>query len=128
MALSVESLPNRTAHAVSALIKTRELHSPGPWKAADVCAYDAPFDGFMPSPRRTAAALRHAQRLGLARFVKPHHWVPTAKARRHSDEFKKRFIQDEERALGPAPGSNTSALEELLGGLLAGSEEKADTC
>jgi hypothetical protein len=64
--LDVEALPRRVAHAVHALLScasVMEGNGIGPFTAAEVCVYDS-YEAF--SPRHTGAALREAQKRGLA--------------------------------------------------------------
>lgn len=89
-----DSLPRRTAHAVHALMAAGSIaygNGPGPFTAAEVCVYDS-WEAL--SPRHTAAALREAQKLGLAMFVPPSYWTPTNAALALRGAFEERFLRD----------------------------------
>jgi hypothetical protein len=63
-----------------------------PPKAAEVCLYD----GEAVSVKATAAALRAAQREGLAIFVPPDLWTPTFRAMDQRAAFEDRYLADTE--------------------------------
>lgn len=88
-----DRLPRRTAHAVHALMEVRNDPSIGPYgpfKASEVVLYDSEAM----SARATAAALRHAQRFGLALYVGRGLWTATNAALNLGREFEDRYCRD----------------------------------
>lgn len=69
----VAALPRRTAHALHALLELEKHPVTQIPTAAEVMLYDMEAD----SPRGTAAALRHAAKLGYAMRVPPAYWTAT---------------------------------------------------
>ena len=97
MTVDVWTLPARTAHVVHALMFGTEPGGGGaygPFTTAEVCVWDAPWEAL--TPRHTAAALRHAQRLGLVAYVPGGYWIPTNRALEQRRVFGERFLRDEE--------------------------------
>ena len=95
----VEDLPPRVAHATHALIDALQSSDSGPYgplTAAEVCVYDASHEAF--SPRHTGAALREAQRFGLAAYVPPGYWIPTNMALSMKRDLERRFLRDMDEA------------------------------
>src|SRR5438045_2742998 len=92
----VEKLPRRAAHATHALSAASAIGDGGgygPFTAAEVCVHDS-FEAL--SPRHTAAALRQAQKLGLAMYVPggAGYWTATNFALEHRRAFEERFLRD----------------------------------
>lgn len=96
--MDVQSLPRRTAHAVHALLAASNTVQGGQHlpPAHDVCLWD----GEALSVRGTAAALVHAQRLGLAVYVPDMqnralgYWTPTQLALEHRRAFEDRYLAE----------------------------------
>lgn len=91
--LDVEALPRRVAHAVHALLQTAnimESNGSGPFTAAEVCVYDS-YEAY--SPRHTAAALREAQKLGLAQNWGGY-WSSTYLSTEYKAAFEERFLRE----------------------------------
>lgn len=91
--LYVDALPPRVAHAVHALIVATAEHPPMPRTAAEVCVYDAPYEAL--SGRHTGAALREAEKLGLAMYASPY-WVATNAALELKYALEERALRDED--------------------------------
>lgn len=92
--LDVDGLPRRVAHAVHALMEVRNDVSVGPYgpfKASEVVLYD---DEAL-SARSTAAALSHAERLGLAINIRGY-WTATVLALDHCRAFEERYMRETE--------------------------------
>lgn len=90
----VAALPPRVAHAAHALLVcAREEHTPA--TAAEVCVYDSHVEAF--SARHTGAALREAQRRGLA-INAFGVWVPTPWAHEVQLALEERALADEDEA------------------------------
>lgn len=91
--LRVEDFPRRVAHAVHALMEVRNdvTFGPyGPYKASEVVLYD----GEALSARSTAAALREAQKLGLAMYLGRGLWTASNLALDHRRDFEERYVKD----------------------------------
>lgn len=84
----VAQLPRRVAHAVHALLfATKDLNMPP--TSAEIVIYDEESS----SAQETAAALRQAQKLGLAAFT-GRYWVAAEAARSRVREFEERYLAD----------------------------------
>lgn len=94
MGLMVDDLPARTAHVAHALMEASGpyAYGVGPRTAAEVCVYDAHWEAL--SVRHTGAALREAQRVGLAARA-GRYWFPTGLAHEFAVALEARFLRDE---------------------------------
>lgn len=93
--LDVEALPRRVAHAVHALMEIRNdvtVGPYGPYRASEIVLYD----GEAMSVRATAAALREAQKRGLAVYVGRGLWTAAGIALDHRRAFEDRYIRETE--------------------------------
>lgn len=87
----VAALPRRTAHALHALLEaSAALHMPP--TAAEVVVYDAEAANV----RGTAAALRHAQRLGYCACTRGGYWVPGNAAYELGRALEDRYLAETE--------------------------------
>lgn len=87
-----DGFSRRVAHAVHALMEVRNDLSVGPYgpfKAAEIVLYD----GEALTARHTAAALRQAERLGLAVNISGY-WTATNLALDHCRDFEDRYMRD----------------------------------
>ena len=92
---AVAALPRRTAHALHALLEVE--HDPslegGPFLASEVVVYDEEAL----TARSTAAALRAAQRLGLA-VCAGGYWTPTFRAYDLRGALEERYLEETSRS------------------------------
>ena len=96
--MNVAELPARVAHATHALMAASHPSmggGQGPFTAAEVCIYDAPWEAL--SARHTGAALREAQRRGLAVHIPGGYWIPTGLAYEARSALEDRYLADETR-------------------------------
>lgn len=89
----VDTYPRRVAHAVHALMEVRNdvnIGPYGPFKASEIVLYDAEAL----SARSTAAALREAQKFGLAFYVGHGLWTASHFALDRCRDFEERYLRD----------------------------------
>lgn len=87
-----DQFSRRVAHAVHALMEVRNdpgIGPYGPFKASEVVLYD----GEALDARATGAALREAEKVGLAINIRGH-WTATNLALDHCHEFEGRYIRE----------------------------------
>lgn len=95
-AFDVEALPRRVAHAVHALLAVRNdvnIGPYGPFKASEIVLYD----GEALSARSTAAALREAQKLGLAVNIRGF-WTAGRDALDNARALEERYLRETDDA------------------------------